>query len=210
MPRETPDIRDWMRIRLVELGIKRTTLAIALGINPAGVTRLLAKMRVLQPQEYQTVDSLIGPIPSEYIPVERLSVAQSEIADNNDSRLVPVAGFVGAGSEAHFYSESQGPIGWEIAPDGSNEGTIAVEIRGDSLGLAFNNWLIFYNDRREPVTDDLIGRLCVVGLPDGRVLVKVLHRGPQRGAFNLSSYAGGDIITSPVVWAAKVEHLKQR
>ena len=118
---------------------------------------------------------------------------------------VPVAGYVGAGTETHFYSESQGPLDEAPAPEGVTAQTVAVEVRGESLGPIFSGWLVYFDDRREPVTDDLIGRLCVVGLADDRILVKKLLPGRGGGSFALHGQFGEPILDAEVLWAAPVK-----
>ena len=117
---------------------------------------------------------------------------------------VPVAGYVGAGTEMHFYSEGQGPLDEVPAPDGASAHTVAAEIRGQSLGPLFDRWRVFFDDRREEVTDDLLGRLCVVGLADGRVLVKLVQRGRREGRFTLHGQFGDAVLDAEVAWAARV------
>jgi len=128
-----------------------------------------------------------------------------------DRGAVPLVGFVGAGAEAHFYDQAQGPFGEVQAIEGSNERTVAVEIRGDSLGSLFDRALVYYDDKRNGVSDDLIGKLCVVGLPDGRILVKKITRsrsGPN--LFHLSGQHGDPILDAPVEWAARVKSMVPR
>ena len=123
---------------------------------------------------------------------------------------VPVVGYVGAGSEAHF-GDAQGPLDETAAPEGSTPRTVAVEVRGDSLGSFFDRWLVFYDDVRSPITDDLIGRLCVVGLHDARVLVKMVMRsrsGHER--FDLHGQFGDPILDVEVAWAAPVKSFVPR
>ena len=125
--------------------------------------------------------------------------------------LVPVAGFVGAGSEAHLYGDSQGPLDEVTAPEGATPQTIAVEVRGDSLGSFFDGWLVFYDDVRSPVTDDLLGRLCVVGLADGRVLVKMIRQSrTDRGLFDLHGQFSDPVLDVAIVWAAPVKSIVPR
>jgi hypothetical protein len=95
-------------------------------------------------------------------------------------------------------------------PRGSTEATVAVEIRGDSLGPFLNRWLVFYDDVHRPVTSDLIGELCVVGLADGRVLVKQIQRGRAEGLFNLNSSTEKPILDVAIEWAAKVNSIQRR
>jgi len=127
-----------------------------------------------------------------------------------DETEVPLVGYVGAGAEAHFYSTADDPSETVPAPDGANERTVAVEIRGESLGDLFDRWLIFYDDVKEPVTTDLIGQLCVVALPDGRVLVKKIRASRTRGLYHLLSNTEAPILDVEILWAAKVTNMAPR
>jgi transcriptional regulator with XRE-family HTH domain len=128
-----------------------------------------------------------------------------------DRGSVPLVGHVGAGAEAHFYAQGQGPFDEVQAVEGSNDQTVAVEVRGDSLGTLFDRALVYYDDVRRPVTPDLIGKLCVVGLPDGRVLVKKVARsksGPD--LYHLAGQYGDPILDTPIEWAARVKLMVPR
>ena len=117
---------------------------------------------------------------------------------------VRVVGYVGAGAEAHIYDVAQGDLDEVEPPMAANESTVAVEIRGNSLGSFFNRWLAFYDNVHQPVTHDLFGELCVVGLADGRVLIKLLQRSKAEGLYNLLSQTEPPIRDVAVEWAAKV------
>src|SRR5258708_7238189 len=121
-----------------------------------------------------------------------------------------VVGYVGAGAEAHIYDVPQSDLDEVEAPTGSNEATVAVEIRGNSLGSFFNRWLVFYDDVRRPVTPDLIGELCVVGLEDGRVLIKQVQRGRAEGLFNPLAQTEPPIRDVAIEWAARVISMSSR
>lgn len=137
-------------------------------------------------------------------------VTQGDIAD--DASPVPVVGYVGAGSQA-YYTEGDGDLGEAPRPPGFSPSGVALKVSGDSMpGVAEDGWLIFYEDRRDPPTEDMHGELCVVGLDNGDVHLKRIYSGSQPGTFDLIS-------TSPhytpmrnrrVVWAAKVEWIKPR
>ena len=119
-------------------------------------------------------------------------------------------GYVRAGSEAVILPL----IGEELddvqPPFIANERTRALEIRGDSLGLTFNRWLVFFDDVRSPVSADMIGRLCVLGLSDGRVVVKQVQRGKTPGKFDLIPNQGEPICDVAIKWAARVRSLEPR
>jgi hypothetical protein len=122
----------------------------------------------------------------------------------------PVVGYVSAGARATLFAEGQGPLGHVSAPEDASESTVAVEIRGDSLGALFNEWLVFYDDVRSPVTPDLHGRLCVVGLADGRVLIKQLRPSRTLGLYHLYSQTEEPILDQEILWAAAVTGMRPR
>lgn len=123
-------------------------------------------------------------------------------------RLVPLVGYVSAGI-AHFFSD-QGDLDEVAAPDGSTDTTVAVEIRGDSLGALFDRWLVFYDDVKRPVTTDQIGRLCIVGLADGRTLIKKIQKARGKGLYHLLSNTEGPILDVEIEWAARVKNMVPR
>lgn len=115
-------------------------------------------------------------------------------------RTVPIVGYIGAASEAHFLPTE---LGRARMPMGGDKNTVAVEVRGDSLGPV-ENWIAYYDQRREPPTDDMIGELCVVGLADGQVFVKRLQRAREPGLFDLWPAYGQPMQNQKVEWAAVV------
>lgn len=124
-------------------------------------------------------------------------------------RTVRLVGYVGAAAEAHFYAVDQENLDEVPAPEGATPSTVAVEIRGTSLGALFDRWLVFYDDVRRPVTADLIGKLCVVGLDDERVLIKKIKRG-REGRFTLLSNTEEPIHNAVIEWAARVKTMVPR
>lgn len=127
-----------------------------------------------------------------------------------DADAVRLVGYVGAGAAAHFYAVDAGSLELVDAPPGSTKDTVAVEIRGTSLGELFQHWLIYYDDVRSPITSDLIGKLCVVGLIDDRILVKQVRRAKTPGHFDLLSNTEEPMRDIEVLWAAKVKNMVPR
>jgi transcriptional regulator with XRE-family HTH domain len=127
-----------------------------------------------------------------------------------EKRPVLIVGQVGAGAEMIFYSEGQGPFGEAPSIQDATSNTVAVEINGGSLGPLFDHWLAYYDDVRLPPTEDLVGYLCVVGLKDGRVLIKKLQLGRTKKRFDLFSNLEAPIYDVEVRWAAKVKDLRPR
>lgn len=122
----------------------------------------------------------------------------------------PLVGHVGAGAQAVLFSEGQGPFGEVPAPPNATEKTVAVEIRGTSLGELFDTWLVFYDEVRDPPGGKQVGKLCVCGLADGRILVKKLQRGHLPGFWNLISNTEPPIYDVIVEWAAVVTSMTPR
>lgn len=129
-------------------------------------------------------------------------------APNPPPRTVALVGYVAAGAEAHF--TPAGELGQVEATADATDSTVAVEMRGDSWGTFFDRWIVYYDEVRRPVTQDLIGKPCVVGLEDGRVLVKRLQRSRTKGLFHLFSPAADPIMDVAVEWAAKVKSMVPR
>ena len=123
---------------------------------------------------------------------------------------VPLVGYVGAGSKAHIYDVPQQYLGNVPAIDGATDKTVAVEIRGDSLGEIFDSWIAYYDDVRRPVTPDLLRTLCVVGLANKQILIKKLHPSATPGVYDLISEKEEPIRGVRVEWAAKVKAMTPR
>lgn len=123
---------------------------------------------------------------------------------------VKVKGYVGAGAAAHFYALSDEEYEEVDPPAGATDKTVAVEIRGASFGPLLKSWLVFYDDVRSPVTEDLIGEVCVVGLADDRILIKQIARG-RSGGYDLLSNSDEEPIRGAIIeWAAKVTDMRPR
>lgn len=146
----------------------------------------------------------------EWLLTGRPPKARGGKAATPDRAAVPLVGYVGAGGETRFPIGEQAELDRVAAPESSSEATVAVEIRGESLGAIFDRWLVYYDDVHRPVTADLIGRLCVVGLDDGRVLIKKIQRSRTRGLFHLLSNTEAPLLDVAVEWAALVKIMTPR
>lgn len=127
--------------------------------------------------------------------------------EEDEERTIPVKGWVGAGAIANYYPEE---TEYDRAPwiPGANKDTIALEIRGKSMGKLLDRWLVYIDEVRSPVTPDLIGQTCVVALTDGQVLVKKIERNPD-GTYNLISNSETEppIRGVEIRWASKVRSI---
>lgn len=171
---------------LKKRGVSQTELARHLGIRIPAITELFGGTRRLQLAEKQKAYEFL----------------------HLDS--VPLVGFVGASQTAEFFPLAEDELERVPAPEDVTENTVAVEIRGDSLGAPFNGWLVYYDNVERAVTRTLYNRLCVVGLPDGRILIKEVRPSKTKGLFHLIPVVGDPIMEVQIAWAARVMRMQPR
>jgi len=141
-----------------------------------------------------------GHVDSEHVPLDAAPTF----------RTVRIVGYVGAGSTTHYYAISDEDYEEVPAPTGASNKTVAVEIKGKSFGPLMDSWLVFYDDVRSPVTEDLLGEICVVGLADDRILIKQIRR-ERDGSFSLYSNSNEEPIRdAQIEWAARVKDMRPR
>ena len=183
--------------------MSQSDLARRVGVKPQAIQAIEAG-KVEKPRNILALAKAVGVDANEL-----LTGHPGEQAPVNET--VPLVGYVRAGAAAYYYGTASDPLDY-VAPIGDmTNDTVAVQIQGESLGSFFDTWLVYYDEVRSPVTYDLIGKLCVVGLLDDRVVVKVIRRTKTPGRFNLISNTGQDnILDVEVLWAAKVKNMAPR
>lgn len=195
------EIRTWAQSELAKRGHGvKGALAKFLNVRPDAITRMTNTDPEKETRE----------IKAHELDLMRKFFADETLDNDEDMGSVPLVGYVGAGAAAHFYAESQGELERVDAPKDATSNTVAVQVQGESLGPLFDQWLVYYDDVRSPVTPDLIGRMCVVGLTDDRVLVKRIRRARTPGFFHLESNNEATINDVEIMWAAKVKSMEPR
>ena len=180
-------IRHWRDVRNLTL----EQLAEQAGMSTSYLQRMESGSRNVSLKNLAKLSQALGVTPRDLV--------------ENSANSVPVVGFVGAGAAAHLFSDGQGPFDEVPAPDGSTTATVAVVIRGESLGSIFDGWLVFYDAVRDPPSSDLVGKLCVLGVAGGKVLIKKLQKGQLPKRFNLLSATEPPLYDVQVDWAAAVK-----
>ena len=71
-------------------------------------------------------------------------------------------------------------------------------------------WLIFYGPEHQGVSEECMGKLCVVQVKDGATLLKTLKRGSRKGLFRLESWNAPPREDIKIAWAAPVVMIKPR
>ena len=191
---------DWIRAGLKHTGKTRSGLARALGRSPSAVTDLLNGHRRLRADEIAIVAEYLG-----IEPPRMLGGGGKPLAPK-----APLVGYVGVGAVVHFYADGQRPFDEVEAPIDARPSTVALQIRGHSLGPLFDNWLIFYDDFRIPPDESQVGKMCVCGLADGRVLIKALKKSPATELWNLISNTEPPIYDIGLDWAAPAREMRPR
>ena len=121
---------------------------------------------------------------------------------------LPVVGFVGAGAAMFPYDDFPKGDGLDHIdrPAFIKGQAVAVEVRGDSLlPVAEDGWRLIYSGNQTLAEGEILNRLCVVQLEDGRALVKRVARGSQPGRYHLLSTNAPMIEDAALVWAAPVK-----
>ncbi len=122
---------------------------------------------------------------------------------------VKIIGFVDAGGKVGFY---QGEKVRDCAEEPPHVGvaTVALEARGSLRGVADSGWLYFFDDEKRPPSKELLGKLCIVALKGGEVLVRTLQPGRRRGRYDLESSTEPTLRDQQVEWAARISWIKPR
>lgn len=181
-----------------ERKISLDLLAERTGLSTSYLSRLQNSQRNVSLKHLATIANALG-------------VDQADLIDG-EPREVPLVGYVGASPQgAALFASGQGPFDMVDAPDGATPNTVAVEVRGTSLGSLFDSWLVFYDDLRDPPDLSLARKLCIVGLIDGEtVLVKKLIKGSKPGFWTLLSNTEEPIYDVELAWAARVKAMMPR
>lgn len=183
---ETQRYLDWIQVGLRAPGKTQKGLAGALNIAHPQITSLLKGTRNLKVDEIPRIAAYLDLPPP--------------------ARQFPLVGVVGAGGSVNAQPITD-ETGWIDGPEDAPIGTVAVDIRGDSLGAGFDGWRAFYSDRREPFLEEWLGQLCVVGTEDDRVLIKWVRRGPS--GYTLVSGTGAIEEDVQLTWAAPVLDIRR-
>lgn len=186
------DYQALVRAIQLKTGDKQAGLAERIGVSQPTISRWLSG----SPPELHHAEL-----------IDRVAADLHLSEDGNDFTVttVPIVGYVGAGGSISF-EEGQGPFGEaEMPPKIASPLLVAVSVRGDSMsGTLEDGWTVYYENRQDEPQEALFSKLCIVGLEDGRVLIKKLYPGRQRGHYDLHSVNAPPMLDQPVKWAARV------
>lgn len=120
--------------------------------------------------------------------------------------MVPIIGKVGADPEGLvLFAHGQASGDLVPAPAGHTDRAAAVEVSGHSMhGFADDGSLLFFEDQATIPSRDQIGRVVVVELDTGEVLVKRLLRGDEKDRWDLESISGPTRHNVRINWVASI------
>lgn len=180
----------WLVDGLSKEGKSQSGLARHLGVDPSAVNKMVHHKREIKGKEIAKIAQYLGE-PAPFTP---------------HSGYATIVGSVGANPDGQVLYEQAYTTG-EIAPlpPGATHWAAALHVRGHSMpGFAEDGALIYYEDRRDPPTEDMLGEVAIVGLDTGEVLLKRLLRGSRPGLYDLESIAGPTRRDARVVWAGRI------
>lgn len=130
---------------------------------------------------------------------------------SSKQHTINLVGYIGAGAEFYAIDDHANGAGLDKidAPPGCPPNAVAVRVRGESMmPIYFDGDILIYWDRRNDI-DTFINARCIVGLADGRILVKTVRRG-QGGLYTLSSFNSTLIEDVEIEWCAKIEWVQPK
>jgi transcriptional regulator with XRE-family HTH domain len=190
------------KIRLLRkrLGLNQPEFADKVGVSQGTVSRWEAGAAPTH-QHLTTLAELDGVSLDEFL-LGAVGRPATEIGEP-----IPVVGYVGAGASVYPIDDEHENNGFETIerPPFITGQAIAVEVRGDSLvPVAEDGWKLIYTGEQSVLEEEVLNKLCVVALTDGRVLVKRIVRGSKPQRYHLLSTNAPMIEDAEVLWASRV------
>jgi transcriptional regulator with XRE-family HTH domain len=121
------------------------------------------------------------------------------------SRNYQIMGYVGAGETVELLDEAAATgFGEILLPFDFGENCAALVCRGNSIYPRVKNGEIVLYQRDGHVTEKLLGSEAIVGLDDGRVLLKNIAKGSSPHHWNLESHNFPTIYDATIEWCGEV------
>lgn len=145
---------------------------------------------------------------SDYINLaaKAFGVRPSDIIEESDDNVVPLMGYIGAGSEILPEFEQIPPEGLDQihVPFPLPDDMIALEVRGDSMLPVYKDGhvLIIYREQKRPLTA-FYGEEAAVRTTDGRRFLKTIMKGTN-GLVTLMSFNAAPIENVSLEWIGEI------
>ena len=225
----------WFKRTLAEKHLSQRQLAFKMDMDPGAMSLMLHGKRGMSASEAASMAAWIN-VPVEEILMRagvsrgvlsptseraktKAVVGRSAIKDKNEPFVVPVVGWAnGLGADDEWAQVRMGGEGLlgprEVTrPNGVLAGVVALRIQGGVM----DGWVVYYlpparTDRGfAGLGFEVVGQLCVVGLSDGRVVLRHVRPGYGQGEIVLTGMGGEPLeLGVGVEWATPVLWIKQR
>jgi len=195
----TAELKDKIKKIRWALGLNQGAFGELLGTNQSTVSR------------WENGSSPEGPMLQKIADVANTTVERllgDDGVTGAPANKIPVVGYVGGGAEVYPYDDYPRGDGMDFVdrPPFLTGQAVAVEVRGNSLfPVAEDGWRLVYTGQQSLVEEEVLNRLCVVQLVDGRMLVKRIMRGTAPQRYHLASTNAPLIEDVEIVWAARVK-----
>jgi transcriptional regulator with XRE-family HTH domain len=192
------DFAKWLAEAMQKAGLNQSEIARRLGqqlgrtVQRSQVNKILLGNRTIRADELLALRNILGeaPLPTKKRPA-----------------TVPLRGRILSGGHA-IMDDAGGAV---EAPYDATVRTAALTVEGNSLyPQAEQGWCLFYEDTRSPPAAGSLGKLCVVELDDGRIMVRRIEPGANDGTHDLWAVNAPPIKGVRVLWASPVTWIKPR
>lgn len=93
---------------------------------------------------------------------------------------------------------------YSVPPPPLTEKTAIRVLRGHTMGLIEDGWLIYYEHNETPPRPDIDGKLCIVKTIDGRILTRKVRAAWAPDRWDLETVNGEQLFNQPLIWAEPV------
>lgn len=191
--------QEWLRTALESANMGQAQLSRLLterlgrSVDRAAVNKIISGLRKVSADELLAIEEILG------------------VSFQKDApRRIPLKRYVGAGGEVcPALDDGNGDDDYIDAPPGLTGEVVAAVIRGESMFPRYDDGNIIMWSRQLP-PQELLHREAVVGLADGRILVKIINRGSANGLWTLNSFNAPPIVDQVIEWAAPIDWVKRR
>lgn len=197
--------KKWFKSAIKKAGFKsQAVFAEHVKLDSTKLSNILRGIRRITPKEIDRFSAALNVTPSE--------IREALGEEVNAPPLMNISGYVGAADRVFICSDGSDVVTDEFIqiPFYYYKG-ILLEIRGESMLPRYNpGEIIGITIPVEGYIDDsLIGRDVVARLSDDSYVLKILHRGSEKGKYTLISINPSvpPIIDTKLLWASPIDFL---
>ena len=189
---------EWFKDRLKAIKLSQRQLAKKIGIDPAAVSNMLNNRRAMSMDEAKYIADVFG------LPVTEV-MRHAGIKITEDVRQVPVVGYIETDQVSLL---GVGTHDMVQAPADMPRNSYALQLRGTNN--LRDGWLYMVSGDKVP-TADLIDKIAVTAVSDGRVVIGMIKRGYKAKTSNillLQMHDDARLDNQTTAWSSQVLWIK--